>query len=71
MKSFNVRCMYEDRKQGPTSRVLKIQAGTIAGAIGRASREFVSWLDRKQRFDAGRGGLTIVATRNVDPNEEQ
>ena len=60
MKTFSVRCRYDDRKRGPEGRTLQIQATNISGAIGKAAREF--GLDRKQRFDAAKG-LRIEATR--------
>ena len=61
---------YEDRKTGSDGRTLKIDASSIAGAIGKATREFVKSLDRKQRFDANKG-LRIEAVRvTTDKGDE-
>jgi hypothetical protein len=35
----------------------------MAAAIGKATREFLKSLDRKQRFDANKSGLTIVCNK--------
>jgi hypothetical protein len=35
----------------------------MAAAIGKAAREFLKSLDRKERFDANKNGLTIVCTK--------
>ena len=43
-------------------RTIKVDASSIAGAIGKATREFVKGLDRKQRFDMNKG-LKIEALR--------
>jgi hypothetical protein len=61
---------YEDRKTGSDGRTIKVDASSIAGAIGKATREFVKALDRKQRFDANKG-LRIEAVRvTTDKGEE-
>jgi hypothetical protein len=62
MNTYNVTLKYEDRKVGPESRTIKVDASSIAGAIGKATREFVKSLDRKQRFDMNKG-LKIEALR--------
>jgi hypothetical protein len=62
MNTYNVTLSYEDRKGGPEGRAIKIDASNIAGAIGKATREFVKSLDRKQRFDMNKG-LKIEAVR--------
>lgn len=62
MNSYNVTLRYEDRKTGSEGKTVKIDASSIAGAIGKAAREFVASLDRKQRFDANKG-LRIEAVR--------
>jgi hypothetical protein len=61
MNTYNVTLSYEDRKGGPESRTIKVEASSIAGAIGKATREFVKSLDRKQRFDMK--GLKVEAVR--------
>src|SRR6266403_4904813 len=62
MNTYNVTLKYEDRKVGPEGRTIKVDASSIAGAIGKATREFVKSLDRKQRFDMNKG-LKIEALR--------
>jgi hypothetical protein len=62
MNTYNVSLRYEDRKAGSEGRTIKIDASSIAGAIGKATREFVKSLDRKQRFDMNKG-LKIEALR--------
>jgi hypothetical protein len=62
MNTYNVTLSYEDRKGGPESRTIKVEASSIAGAIGKATREFVKSLDRKQRFDMNKG-LKVEAVR--------
>jgi hypothetical protein len=62
LNTYNVTLKYEDRKIGPESRTVKVDASSISGAIGKATREFVKALDRKQRFDANKG-LHIEALR--------
>jgi hypothetical protein len=42
---------------------------SIAGAIGKATRDFVKGLDRKQRFDA-KTVLRIEAVRVTSDKEE-
>ena len=60
---YSVKLEYQDRKNGPEGRTLQIDTGSMAAAIGKATREFLKSLDRKQRFDANKNGLTIVATK--------
>jgi hypothetical protein len=62
MNSYNVTLRYEDRKTGSEGKTVKVDASSIAGAIGKATREFVAALDRKQRFDANKG-LHVEAVR--------
>lgn len=70
MNTYNVTLKFEDRKTGPEGRTIKIDASSIAGAIGKATREFVKSLDRKQRFDMNKG-LKIEALRvNTEKAEE-
>ena len=53
MKDFSVRCTFTDRRVGPgVGRTIRVQATSIAVAIGKASREFWKGLSRKERFDA-------------------
>jgi hypothetical protein len=69
LNSYNVSLKYEDRNVGSESRTIKVDASSIAGAIGKATREFVKSLDRKQRFDANKG-LHIEAVRVITDKEE-
>ena len=62
MNTYNVTLSYEDRKGGSEGRTIKVDASSIAGAIGKATREFVKSLDRKQRFDMNKG-LKVEAVR--------
>lgn len=48
MNSYSVKISYEDREKGREETTAKVDATTIAGAIAKASREFIKGLDRKQ-----------------------
>lgn len=67
---YSVKLEYQDRKNGPEGRTLQIDTGSMAAAIGKATREFLKSLDRKQRFDANKNGLTIVASKVSDGSAE-
>jgi hypothetical protein len=69
LNTYNVTLKYEDRNVGSEGRTIKVEASSIAGAIGKATREFVKSLDRKQRFDANKG-LRIEAVRVATDREE-
>jgi hypothetical protein len=60
---YSVKLEYQDRKNGPEGRTLQIDTGSMAAAVGKAAREFLKSLDRKQRFDANKNGLTIVCNK--------
>jgi hypothetical protein len=62
LNAYNVTLSYEDRTKGSEGRTIKVDASSIAGAIGKATREFVKSLDRKQRFDMNKG-LKVEAVR--------
>jgi hypothetical protein len=62
MNTYTIKIRYEDRSKGTEGTTVKVDATTIAGAIAKASREFVKGLDRKQRFDANKG-LQVEAVR--------
>ena len=62
MNAYNVTLSYEDRTGSTAGRTIKVDASSISGAIGKATREFVKSLDRKQRFDMNKG-LKIEALR--------
>ncbi len=61
MKSFEVQFRYQDRAQGTVESTVKVDASSLPGAVGKAVREFVKGLDRKQRFDMNKNGLEIMA----------
>jgi hypothetical protein len=69
LNAYNVTLRYEDRKTDSEGRTIKVEASSIAGAIGKATREFVKSLDRKQRFDMNKG-LKIEAVRVTTDKEE-
>jgi len=61
MKTFEVQFRYRDRKEESIESVVKVEASNLPGAVGKAAREFVKSLDRKQRFDMNKNGLEITA----------
>jgi hypothetical protein len=61
MKSFEVQFRYQDRTEGTVESTVKVDASNLPGAVGKAVREFVKGLDRKQRFDMNKSGLEISA----------
>jgi len=61
MKAFEVRFRYSDRNEGTVESTVKVEASSLPGAVGKAAREFVKGLDRKQRFDMNKNGLEITA----------
>ena len=61
MKTFEVQFRYQDRTKGTAESTVKVDASSLPGAVGKAAREFVKGLDRKQRFDMNKNGLEIVA----------
>jgi hypothetical protein len=68
MNTYNVTLSYEDRNGSNEGRTIKVDASSISGAIGKATREFVKSLDRKQRFDMNKG-LKIEAARVTEKTE--
>ena len=70
MKTYNVTLSYEDRNGSNEGRTVTVDASSIAGAIGKATREFVKSLDRKQRFDMNKG-LKIEAVRVTTEKTEE
>jgi hypothetical protein len=61
MKTFEVRFRYPDRNEATVESTVKVEASSLPGAVGKAAREFVKGLDRKQRFDMNKNGLEITA----------
>jgi hypothetical protein len=65
MKTFEVQFRYQDRTKGTVESTVKVDASSLPGAVGKAAREFVKALDRKQKFDMNKNGLEITA-KSVD-----
>jgi hypothetical protein len=61
MKTFEVQFRYRDRNERTAESTVKVEASNLPGAVGKAAREFVKGLDRKQRFDMNKNGLEITA----------
>jgi hypothetical protein len=61
MKTFEMQFCYRDRNEGTVESTVKVAASSLPGALGKAVREFVKGLDRKQRFDMNKNGLEITA----------
>ena len=61
MKTFEVQFRYRDRNDETVEATVKAEASNLPGAVGKATREFVKGLDRKQRFDMNKNGLEITA----------
>jgi hypothetical protein len=61
MKKFEVQFRYQDRTKGTVESTAKVDASSLPGAVGKAAREFVKGLDRKQKFDMNKNGLEITA----------
>jgi len=61
MKSFEVQFRYQDRTEATLESTVKVDASSLPGAVGKAVREFVKGLDRKQKFDMNKNGLQITA----------
>ena len=71
MKTFEVQFRYIDRNEAKVESTIKVDASSLPGAIGKAAREFVKGLDRKQRFDMNKNGLEITAKSAGTTTEEQ
>ena len=69
MKTFEVQFRYRDRNEETAESMVKVEASSLPGAVGKATREFVKGLDRKQRFDMNKNGLEITA-KSVDTTTE-
>ena len=61
MKTFEVQFRYRDRNENTVESTVKVDASSLPGGVGKATREFVKSLDRKQRFDMNKNGLEITA----------
>jgi hypothetical protein len=69
MKTFEVQFRYQDRSAGTAESTVKVEASSLPGGVGKAVREFVKGLDRKQRFDMNKNGLEIKA-KSIDTATE-
>ena len=61
MKTFEVQFRYRDRNGEMVESAVTAEASSLPGGVGKAVREFVKGLDRKQRFDMNKNGLEITA----------
>lgn len=61
MKTFEVQFRFRDRKEETVESTVNVEASSLPGAVGKAARQFVKGLDRKQRFDMNKSGLEITA----------
>jgi len=61
MKTFEVQMKFRDRSESTVESSVHVEASSLPGAVGKAVREFVKGLDRKQRFDMNKAGLEISA----------
>lgn len=71
MKTFEVQFRYRDRNEETAESMVKVEASSLPGAVGKATREFVKGLDRKQRFDMNKNGLEITAKSAGTTTPEQ
>jgi hypothetical protein len=71
MKSFEVQFRFQDRTEAAVESTVKVDASSLPGAVGKAVREFVKGLDRKQRFDMNKNGLQISAKSVESSTESQ
>ena len=71
MKTFEVQFRYQDRSEGTVESTIKVDASNLPGAVGKATREFVKGLDRKQRFDMNKNGLGITDKSVTTTTEAQ
>ena len=60
---YAVKLEYQHRTNGPQARTIDVDTGSMAAAIGKAAREFLKGLDRKERFDTNKHGLSIRCER--------
>ena len=70
MKTFEVQFRFRDRKEETVESTVNAEASSLPGAVGKAVRQFVKGLDRKQRFDMNKNGLEITAKSSGTATEE-
>ncbi len=61
MKTFEVQMKFRGRTDAMVESTVRVEASSLPGAVGKAVRQFVKGLDRKQRFDMNKSGLEIAA----------
>jgi hypothetical protein len=67
---YAVKLEYQHRTNGLQGRTIQVDTGSMAAAIGKAAREFLKSLDRKERFDANKSGLTVVCTKASEESQD-
>ena len=70
MKTFQVQFRFRDRKEETVESTVTAEASSLPGAVGKAVRQFVKGLDRKQRFDMNKNGLELTAKSAETATEE-
>ena len=60
---YAVKLEYQHRTNGPQGRTIQVDTSSMAAAVGKATREFLKSLDRKERFDANKNGLTVICSK--------
>jgi hypothetical protein len=71
VKTFEVHFRYQDRNAGTVDSTVNVEASSLPGVVGKAVREFVRGLERKQRFDMNKNGLGISAKPVVTTAEPE
>jgi hypothetical protein len=75
VNAYSIELKYEDRSGESQSKTIQVEATNIAGAVGRAVRDYVKGLDRKQRFDANKGlhisAARVAETEGADDGSEK
>jgi hypothetical protein len=71
MKTFEVQMQFRDRIDATVESTVHVEASSLPGAVGKAVREFVKGLDRKQRFDMNKSGLEINAKAAAAASEAE
>ena len=68
MKTWSARITYTDRRDGPsTGRSILVEASNLPGAVAKGIRKFWADANRRQRFDAGKSGITVAVRRVLLP----
>ena len=70
MKTFDVQFRFRNREEETVESTVTVEASSLPGGVGKAVRQFVKGLDRKQRFDMNKNGLEITAKSAGAATEE-